>query len=397
MENSEFYEKEQKTDNMPKPRKGKLLFSLLIAAFCLVIFAIGISFPMSEDKSFSETENRVLASAPSLTLHSLREGTFMKDFETYLTDQFVFRDEVIRLKTVADRLMGKTKTGGVYIGKEGYLFSAPTAFDEKKVEDITGKISAFADRNKDSRLTFMLSPNSSYVYKEKLPDGLSLPDQSYLIEDIANYTQSKSISFINLSEAFVSEKDKTQLFYKTDHHWTTGAAFIAFTELRKSWEIAVDAKDFDFFTVADGFQGTLSSKSGVTSSDDVIDICVPHNSAQTYVADYENGEKKTATLFDRDKLETKNKYEVFTGGNYGKITVSTTSPSKDTLLIVKDSYANCMLPMFTPYFAKIVVIDARYTSERLSSVTEENTFSHILFLYNLDTFLEDTSLSGILE
>lgn len=397
MDNSELFEKEQKTENTPKSRKGKLLFSLLIAAFCLVIFGGGISFFTGENKAFSETENRVLAAMPSLSLYSLKEGTFMKDFETYLTDHFAFRDEIIRLKTLADRVVGKTKTGGVYIGKDGYLFSVPTPFDEKKVEEITGKISAFADSNKESKISFMLSPNSSCVYKEKLPDSLSLPDQSYLIEDIANYTQSKSIDFINLSEVFASKKDEVQLFYKTDHHWTTRAAHLAFCELMKRWEKSTEDVSFDFLTVADSFQGTLSSKSGVTSAADIIEICVPHNSAQSYVVDYENGEKKTATFFDRDKLETKNKYEVFTGGNYGKITVGTTASSKDTLLIIKDSYANCMLPMLTPFFAKIVVIDARYTSERLSSVTEENTFSHILFLYNLDTFLEDTSLGEVLK
>ncbi len=397
MENSEFYETKQTNENTPKSRKGRLIFTLLILSFCLVIFGGGISSLIGEEREFSESENRVLASMPALSLHSLKDGSFMEDFESYLTDQFAFRDGIIRLKTVADRVAGKTKTNGVYIGKEGWLFSVPTAFDEKRVEELTGKISAFADSNKDSRVSFMLSPNSSYVYSERLPDGLSLPDQSYLIADVENYTQSKRIAFINLSELFRAEKDETPLFYKTDHHWTTRAAKLAFKELMKSWAKSTDEVSFNFLTVTDSFQGTLSSKAGITTSSDIIEICVPKDSALTYVADYENGEKKAATLFDSSKLEVKNKYEVFTGGNYGKITVSTTSSVKDTLLIIKDSYANCMLPMLTPFFAKIVVFDPRYTEEKLSSVMEEESFTHILFLYNLDTFLGDTSLASALE
>ncbi len=396
MDNSELYQNEQTTENIPKNRKGKIIFSLLIGVFCLVIFAGGISLVTGEDREFSESENRVLASMPSLSFYSVKEGTFMKDFETYFTDQFLFRDEIIRLKTMVDRVVGKTKAAGVYIGKEGYLFSVPTPFNEKSVEEITGKISTFADLNPDSRISFMLSPNSSYIYKEKLPDNLFLDDQSYRIEDIANYIQSKKIDFINLSETFLLKKDEVQLFYKTDHHWTTGAAHLAFTELMKTWKKPVEDVKFNFFSVADGFQGTLSSKSGVESSSDIIEICVPQNSALTYVVDYENGEKKTATLFDESKLSQKNKYEVFTGGNYGVITIKTTAPSKDTLLLIKDSYANCMLSMLTPFFAKIVVVDPRYTKEKLSEITEENTFSHILFLYNLDTFLEDTSLTEVI-
>ncbi len=396
MENNELNKSENTAENTSKKSKGKLIFSLLIGAFCLIIFAGGISIIAVEDRDFSESENRVLATMPTLSLSSLKEGTFMKDFETYLTDQFIFRDRIIGLKTLFDRVTGKTKAGGVYIGKDGYLFSVPSPFDESRTEEIMDRISLFADSNSDSKISFMMSPNSSYVYSEKLPENLSLPDQSYLIKDTENCLQNEKINFIDLSEAFISKKDEVQLFYKTDHHWTTRAAEIAFGELMRRWEKTTNEVKFDFLTVADSFQGTLSSKSGVNSSSDIIEICVPQSPDVTYVAHYENGEKKTATLFDRGKLEQKNKYEIFTGGNYGKIVIDTTSSSKDTLLIVKDSYANCMLSMLTPFFAKIVVIDPRYTKEKLSALTEENTFSHILFLYNLDTFLADTSLKDVL-
>ncbi len=396
MENNELNKSENTTENTSKKSKGKLIFSLLIGVFCLIIFAGGISLLTGEDRTFSESENRVLATMPTLSLRSLKEGTFMKDFETYLTDQFIFRDRIIEMKTLFDRVTGKTKTGGVYIGKDGYLFSVPTPFDENRVEEIMDSISLFADSNSESKISFMMSPNSSYVYSEKLPDNLSLADQGYLIKDTENCIQSESVDFINLSEIFISKKDEVQLFYKTDHHWTTRAAEIAFVELMKRWEKTTSDVKFDFLTVTDRFQGTLSSKSGVNSSSDIIEICVPQSSDMNYVVHYENGEKKTATLFDGGKLEQKNKYEIFTGGNYGKIIIETTSPSKDTLLIMKDSYANCMLSMFTPFFAKIVVVDPRYTKEKISAVTEENTFSHILFLYNLDTFLGDTSLKDVI-
>ena len=395
MENNELNKTENITENTIGKPKGKLIFSLLIGAFCLIIFAGGISLLTAEDRAFSEAENRVLATMPSLSLRSLKEGTFMKDFEAYLTDQFVFRDRIIGLKTAFDRAVGKTRTGGVYIGKDGYLFSVPTTYDEKRTEGIMESISAFADRNKDSRITFMMSPVSSYVYSEKLPDKLSLPDQNYLIKDTENCLQSESIDFINLSELFLSKKDEVQLFYRTDHHWTTRGAELAFGELMKRWEKSTSEVKLEFLTVTDSFQGTLSSKSGVASSSDIIEICVPQGENVTYVADYD-GEKKSATLFDGEKLKQKNKYEVFTGGNYGKITVDTTSACKDTLLIIKDSYANCMLSMFVPFFAKIVVVDPRYTKDKISELTEENTFSHILFLYNLDTFLGDTSLKDVL-
>ena len=101
-------------------------------------------------------------------------------------------------------------------------------------------------------------------------------------------------------------------------------------------------------------------------------------------------------VYDSAKLEQKNKYEVFLGGNYDKVVIDTVS-IRATLLIIKDSYANALIPMLTPYFAKIVVVDPRYMTESIHNTMDEYNFSHVLFLYNLNTFLQDTSLEDALK
>ena len=77
--------------------------------------------------------------------------------------------------------------------------------------------------------------------------------------------------------------------------------------------------------------------------------------------------------------------------------ISTSADTDDTLLLLKDSYANCMIPMLTPFFSKIVIIDPRYFSDSLDGIMKEYSFTHVLFLYNLNTFLADTSLVDALE
>lgn len=379
-----------------KNKKGNIIFSLLIAVFCLIIFGVGAANIIAPDKDFSESENRVLSKMPKLTFFSLTEGSFTDDFETYLTDQFIFRDEIIAMKTFIERVTGKKKAGGVYIGKDGYLFSAQTDFNEKSVTEIADALSDFAETYKESRITFMLSPNSSYVNSDKLPDSLKFHDQNLLIQDIESYTLSESVSWLNLSDTFKEYEDRASLFYKTDHHWTTRAAYLAFTKLMAEWEKDISKTEFKFLSVADDFQGTLSSKAGVLSSFDTVEICVPEKSELSYIVSFDGQEEKKATLFDESKLGEKNKYEVFLGGNYGKVTVDTTSDSKDSLLIIKDSYANCMMPMLTPFFGKIVLIDPRYFTDGLKETVEENGFTHILFLYNLNTLLEDGDLAECL-
>ena len=115
------------------------------------------------------------------------------------------------------------------------------------------------------------------------------------------------------------------------------------------------------------------------------------------MVNFESSGEKTASLFFKDKLQQKNQYEVFMGGNYDKVIISTVSQSGRSLLLIKDSYANCMIPMLTPYFSKIVVIDPRYLTDSLDSIVKENDFSHMLYLYNINTLLEDNSLVPCLE
>ena len=109
-DNEEFYD--FRYNSLKK--KGAIVSLIMIWFFCLIIFGVsGLHF-LTADSDFSESENRVLAQFPKLSVATIANGSFMKDFETYLTDQFPFRDGVISLKTLADRIVGKNEENGVY-------------------------------------------------------------------------------------------------------------------------------------------------------------------------------------------------------------------------------------------------------------------------------------------
>ena len=382
-------------------KKGAVISIIMIWLFCLVIFGMSGLHILTDDRSFSEGENRVLASFPKLTISTLTDGSFMKDFETYLTDQFPFRDSIISAKTVADRILGKNEENGVYIGKEGYLFDSQTPFVKEKVKEISKAVKGFRNKHTNLETAFVLAPNSSYVYSELLPKYLELPQQNRQINNIRKQIASDDILSPSAASLLKKNAEKTQLYYKTDHHWTTRGAYLIFKEICLQWGFETSKKEidkkFDFFEVSTTFEGTLASTSGVHGTTDKIEICVPKNSEGTYVAYFESSGEKTASLFFADKLKNKNQYEVFLGGNYDKVIISTVSPSNKSLLLIKDSYANCMIPMLTPYFSKIVVIDPRYLTDSLDSIIKENEFTHMLYLYNLNTLLEDNSLVPCLE
>ena len=112
---------------------------------------------------------------------------------------------------------------------------------------------------------------------------------------------------------------------------------------------------------------------------------------------YESEQRTTVTCFDRAAMQRRNQYEVFLGGNFDKIVITTTACNDDTLLLLKDSYANCMIPMLTPYFHRIVVVDPRYFNDTVEGCMQDERVTHVLFLYNLNTFLQDQSLADVLD
>lgn len=388
--------------------KGAIISVAVILVFLLSVFSVAGLHILADDREFSESENRVLTDMPSLTVSGLLDGSFMKNFESYLTDQFPFRDKLISLKTYADRVVGKDEENGVYIGKNGFLFDTQSTYNDEQVKKITDAVVQFTKENKNLKRAFLLAPNSSYIYADKLPKHLEMTNQRDEIRQIYNLLKAdKKMTWVNICSIFEksTENSDTLLYYKTDHHWTTRAAKKVFNVLREKWNLTTTGTDYEneasvpkyeFYTVSNSFQGTLSSTAGVHDSYDSVEICMPENSKGSYVVNFESAGQKTSSLFFSEKLDHKNHYEVFLGGNYDKVIITTVSPSGNSLLLIKDSYANCMIPMLTPYFSKIVVVDPRYLTDSLGSIIKENDFTHLLFLYNLNTFLEDTSLADCL-
>ena len=77
--------------------------------------------------------------------------------------------------------------------------------------------------------------------------------------------------------------------------------------------------------------------------------------------------------------------------------IRTTADTTARLLLFKDSYANAVIPFLTPYYREIIVIDPRYYYGYITEVMQNHKITDILFLFNGNTFVEDNSISGVLQ
>ena len=377
-----------------RKRRGRIE-SLIGKIFILSLFLILLVNLVVPDKERSEQENRMLETMPKLSLASVLSGDFMEDWESYMSDQFAGRNLWRGLKVSLDRLGGSRMENGVIIGKNGQLFEDIAVPDSELITDNINAVKSFANTYSDIPMTMMLVPDAASILSDSLPAFAAVEDQRQMFSMVERGL-GDSVSWVDAYSAL--NKHKTEkLYYKTDHHWTTQAAFYVFQEAAAGLGIEGDVSDdYVSYTVTDSFNGVLASKSGVGLDEkEQIDIYVPTEGDDDVIVNYVDEAKKRTSLYDSSKLETRDKYGVFFGGNTSVMDIKTMSTSRQRLLVVKDSFADCFIPFLTPYYREIVVVDPRYYSGTLEDIMETYRITDALILYSGNTFMTDNNISGV--
>lgn len=374
-------------------RNYRLFFHRLGLLFFLLPVIVLVSSIILPDTGFSEKENRILASRPALKLDQIISGVYEKQFETYENDQFPLRDMWITLKATTDRLMGKVEENGVYLGKNGYLMEAFNAPSQTQYDATVNAMTSFAQKHSDLKQYALIAPNSVNILKSNLPAFAPADDQNPWIDKLKDSLTSAGVTFIDIRDTFTDHKAE-DLYYHTDHHWTTLGAYYAYLQAAAVMGIDISSDSYDKAPVSQTFKGTLSAKSGFRSGEtDELDVFLPNgDNTLSSVVNYVDEQKKSASFYDTSKLNTRDKYALFFGGNHAQIKISTPTESNNTLLVLKDSYANSFVPFLAQHYRKIIMIDPRYYYGDLEQLLQVENVQEVLYLYNANTFFADTSL-----
>ena len=371
-------------------KENRGLYQVIAILFVAGVLVLTASSILRPDVHFSEEENRVLAEVPRLSTETILNKKYMTGLESYTSDQFVMRDFWIKMKVRCDLLMGKRELNGVYLGKDKYLMQIPTQPDTQNVQTNLEAMNRFAQQHEGVQVNAMFIPNAVYVMKDYLPKGAPVRDQGKDLQNIQKQLSDK-VQVIDVTKTLQQHAEEG-MYYKTDHHWTSKAAFYSFKAAAPQLGIEQPVSKYTTYKVTDSFSGTLASRSGYHKVKDVIEVYAPEGIELQYlVSDSDNGEKRP-TVYDRNALKEKDKYQLFFGGNHAMVTISTTKK----LVVFKDSYANCFVPFLLPYYNEIIMIDPRYYYDNVETLLKNKRVTDVLFLYNIDTFLADNSIAGVL-
>ena len=375
----------------------------LVITICFIAFVVGISAAglLQKDREFSPNENRYLAEAPEFSWEDVLDGRFQEKLEEYLRDQIWGRDRWITVKTAVQKAAGNTDIGGAYVGKDGYDFEkiVPEDVDDSQVQRNIVAVQDYFDVaagtiSKD-RLSFLLVPTSGLVLEDKLPKNARLFDQSAYIEQVQNAMQ--DYNFVDVREELCAQSD-AYIYYRTDHHWTTEGAYIAYEKWCETTGMTAASKEsLEQNVVAEDFRGSLYSKIlNMDSAYDSIWIYTPAGESMDAVnaCKVTVDEKESGVIYDVTKLAEKDKYAFFFGGNYGQVHIEG-SPQQETgrnLLVVKDSFANSFVPLILNQYDNIYMVDLRYYNGDMESYLSEHGITDVLVLYNISNFISDKNL-----
>lgn len=356
----------------------------LTAFFCLFLGGLLIWHILLPDREKSETENRTLAQRPEFSWAALADGSYTEAVEEYFADQFPLRDGWTGLKARVEQLIGKREFNGVYLCGDTLISKVETP-DMELVEKNLSYIQRLAEKT-DVPVYLGLIPSAAEVWREKLPAGAESWDQTDLLEE----------SGIDFQAALTAHAGE-QIFYRTDHHWTTLGAYYGYTAVMEALGRGDETMEPDEFEhrvlpPSNEFQGTLYSQSGVHwLMPDTMEFWVEGTGLT--VTSWRSGTPEAAPLYDTAYLNSKDKYSTFLGGNQPLCVIKNENlPGGEKLLLIRDSYSDSLAPFLAQHFSEVHLLDLRYYRAPAAQYAAENGIDEICVLYSVQNFISDRNL-----
>lgn len=369
-------------------KSNKLTANIVIFTVLLILLpALTLFLPK---KTFSENENRYLQEFPVPTLKTIEDKSFMSAFEKFFADHFVLREKWIQLKNQMEIITNKREINGVYLTEKRLI--EHQELNEDIIKQNTEAINSFAEKYK--KPTFlMIVPTAESIYTDQLPLMAPYFDQKKVIDSI--YTASnKNLTCIDVFTPLLSAKNQ-YIYYNTDHHWTSLGAYLGYFSSAKPLGFAHNEIDkFNVEHASHDFKGTLYSKTLYEKcTPDTIDLYHLSTGEPQVTVTVNSGQKSSEhqSIFFRNYLDKKDKYNTFLGQNEPCVSVKTDVANQKKLLIIKDSYAHSMVQFYMYHYSEITLVDLRYVN-KLSNYVSVDDYDQIMFVYNFASVNTDTSI-----
>lgn len=320
---------------------------------------------------------------PQFTIVDFVSGKFSDELEQYLTDQVPLRDDWVTLKIYLELAVGKRESGGVYIGRDKYLMDKFTSYSKKQ---LAANAAALAELQKklaaeDISMDTILVPVAAQVLTDKLPAYAPVADYAAILEVLTD----AGVDTVDMLTALAAHSGEN-IYYRTDHHWTSLGAYYAYCAWRG---IEPNADEWTQEILRDNFHGTTWNKVPLpTVPAEEITAWYKH---EYHNVSYNGGEYETNSIYECKYLSVSDQHAVFLNSNQAQTVISGSGKS-GKLLLIKDSYGNTFSQFPVEDYAEVHVLDLRFFKGDVTEYAKENDITDALVLYGVQNFVKDTNL-----
>lgn len=358
---------------------------IITSFFCLLLAVSALAGLIMPDRYYSEREKRTLTQKPQFTIADFISGKFGDNLESYLTDQVPLRDGWVTMKTYMELAVGKRESGGVYICRDNYLMDKFTAYSKRQ---LAANAAALADLQEklaaeSISMNAILVPMAAQVLTDKLPAYAPAADYAAILEVLTD----AGVDWADVLSALTAHSSEN-IYYRTDHHWTSLGAYYAYCAWRGA---EPNADEWTQEILCENFQGTTWNKVPLPTVP-AEEITAWYKHADRSVS-YNAGQYETDSIYERKYLDGSDQYAVFLNSNQAQ-TVIEGSGKSGKLLLIKDSYGNTFSQFPVEDYAEVHVLDPRFFKGDVAEYAKQNGITDALVLYGTQNFVSDTALSA---
>lgn len=396
-------------------KQKKIVFNrntVLVLGMSVLFFTLSFICWWKEEDVFSESERRMLAKFPKMSMETVMNGSFMKDFESYSLDQFPFRDGFRSIKAVASYgIFGKKDNNGIYLA-EGHLSKMEYPMQTKMLDNAAMRIEEIYNmylKEQESKCYFSVVLDKNYFLAEK---------NGYLSMDYGTL-----VSYMREKVDFAEYIDITHLlsledYYRTDTHWRqekiVDVAECLKTAMKEDDEVlynnkaAVDEKwktqeigkesaefsmnNYEIKELEIPFYGVYYGQAALPVKPDKLYYLESDILRQCKVRSFDTGKAMETVIYNMEKANDSDAYEIFLSGTSALQVIENPNAKEDKELIVfRDSFGSSLVPLLVDGYSKIIVIDTRYVQSKMLGNLVDFHGQDVLFLYS--TVILNNSMS----
>ena len=367
-------------------KKEQWLIAILFCGFLAGMMALYLFLPK---KDFSQQEKRYLAETPAFSWENISTGTFSEDVDTYMADHIPGRNFFVGLNACYDLISGRQGAKDILLTRDKRLVEAPVVWNGTLVQKNMDTINRFAQEAEIS-VDLMVVPSAGWAARENIA-GLSAPyPDETVLQDIAAMA-GENVRPVDMLSVLEKTENPALLYYKTDHHWNSLGAYTAYESymqlLGKSYRKA-DAYEVETIS---GFYGSTYSRSALWLMPGES-LQLWHGGQQLAVT-HEELDVPHNGIFFRDRLEEADKYTVYLDGNHPMVRIENPEAAgKGKLLVIRDSFSNCLGGFLAESYETVVLVDLRYYRQPVSELLAQEEFERVLVCYSIGNFLTDTNV-----